>query len=145
MIMAKLGELNWDNLEKTNDNYEHKPTALWSAKPGCGVDPLNKAKPINAPGEVPAKPSNEEVASYVLKGANNQWKDSEHLHKEIVSQEQAEQLQKDWQNSLNNFYKAAQAPTVPEVKQELEWGDGKSFNESLTEEERLKRNMYTGE
>lgn len=144
-MSKRLGDLNWDVLEKSNDNYEHKPTALWSATKSQGIDPLNNSEPILKKGEVPVRPSNEEVASYILNGANNQWKDSEHLHKEIVSQEQAEQLQKDWSNSLDNFYKAAQAPTIPEAKQELEWGSGKSFNESLTEEERLKRNMYTGD
>lgn len=143
--MAKLGELNWDELKKSDEEYAHEPTALWSAKPGCGVDPLNKAEPILAKGEIPRKPSNDEVAAYILNGADSQWKDADHLHKEIVSQDQAEQLQKDWSNSLNNFYKAAQSQVVPEEKQALEWGDGKSFNDTLTEEERLKRNMFTGD
>lgn len=144
--MPKFGELNWDELKKSDD-YEHEPTALWAAdKHGGGkqgVDPLNKSKPVLAKGEIPRKPTNEEIASYILKGASNQWKDEEHLHKEIVSEEQAEQLQKDWNNSIDNFYKAAQSPVVPEDKQSEEWGEGASFNDSLTEEERIRRNMFT--
>ena len=151
-MSKKFGELDWSELYKSNDEeYSHEPTALWAADQHSGgklgVDPLNKAKPVNAPGEIPRKPSNEEIASYILKGLDSehvgQWKDENHLHKEVVTQEQAEQLQSDWENALDNFYKAAQAPVVPQDEQKLEWGDGGSFNDTLTEEERLKRNMYT--
>ncbi len=145
--MSKAGELDWSDLYKSQDDYEHTPTALWARVPGCGVDPLNKAKPVLAKGEVPRKPSDEEIAGYILKGMENEslggWKDEDYLHKEVVSQEQAEQLQKDWDNKLDNFYKTAQTPVVPEKEQKLEWGDGASFNDTLTEEERLNRNMFT--
>lgn len=151
--MTKFGELRWDELYKSeSDEYSHEPTALWSATPRCGIDPLNKAKPTNAPGEVPIKPSDEDIADFILKGQDvhgahpqGQWKDEEHLHKEIVTQEQSEQLQKDWDNKLNNIYEAAQAPIIPQEEQTNDWGDGASFNDTLTEEERLKRNMFTDE
>ena len=147
--MAKLGELRWDELEKSDEEYTHEPTALWAADQYGGgkegVDPLNEGKPILAKGEVPPRPSNEEVAAYILKGADLQWKDKDHLHKEIVSQDQADQLQKDWDNKLNNIYEAAQTPIIPKEEQTKEWGSGESFNKSLTDEERIKRNMYTGD
>lgn len=150
--MAKAGELNWDEELTKSDNYQHTPTALWAAdnsggKQG-GVDPLNKAKKINEDGVEPYRPSNKEVSEYIMKGfadsAQGQWKDSEHLHKEIVSEAEAEEMKKNWENGINNFYKTANAPVLKEEK-EVDWGSGESFNSTLTDEERFKRNMYTGE
>jgi hypothetical protein len=150
--MPKAGELDWSEQLNKSSDYVHTPTTLWAAnnsggKQG-GVDPLNKARKINEDGEIPRKPSNEEISEYILKGMDQpnlgQWKDSEHLHKEIVSQAQADELQKNWENTVQNFYEAAYAP-VNKYSQEEDWGTGKSFNDSLTKEERLKRNMFTGE
>jgi len=151
--MAKAGELDWGEELNKSDNYKHTPTALWAAETSGskegGVDPLNKAKKINEDGVEPYRPSNEEVSEYIMKGfansAQGQWKDSEHLHKEIVSEAQAEEMEKNWKNGINNFYKAANTPVIKEVEKEVEWGSGESFNSTLTEEERLKRNMHTGE
>ena len=149
--MAKAGELDWsEELNKACD-YKHVPTALWAmdqagGKEG-GIDLLNKAKKINEEGEIPRKPTDEEIANYILKGVIGnehvgQWRDEDHLHKEVVTQEQAEELQKNWENIFQNFYDAANAP-VNQSNQEEDWGTGKSFNDSLTEAERLRRNMHT--
>lgn len=153
--MPKPGELNWDELYKSEDSsYSHEPSALWAADQygggKHGVDPLNKAKPVNAPGEVPRKPTDDEIASYILKGADaqgvGQWRDEDHLHKEVVSQEEAEQLQKSWENVFNDHFAQLDKPVEDQLsKDNQEWGSGKSFNDSLTEEERLRRNMFTGE
>ena len=149
--MTRAGELDWTEELNKSDNYTHVPTALWAAdmhggKEG-GIDPLNKSKKINEDGEVPYKPSDEEVSNYIMKDMRNgpqaQWKDSEHLHKEVVTQAQAEELQKNWENALQNFYNAAKAPVLKKSEEQEEWGSGKSFNSTLSEEERLKRNMYT--
>jgi len=150
--MAKPGELDWSELLQKSDDYTHEPTALWAADQygggKHGVDPLNKAKPVNAPGEIPKEPSNEEISEYILKGTQapgvRQATDEELFGHLVVTEEQFKKAEEDWNNTLNNFYKAAQAPVVPEDKQDSEWGDGSSFNSALTEEERLKRNMYTG-
>lgn len=146
--MAKAGELSWDEFEK-KETIEHKPTALWVNAPGVGIAPKSDtAEPTLKKGEVPRKPSNEEIASYILKGiksgAQAQWQDSDHLHKEVVTEDQAKELQKNWENAIDNFYKAANAPVIANPK-ETNWGSGKSFNSTLTEEERLRRNTYTGE
>jgi len=143
--MSKAGELDWSDFNKTEEKYEHKQTALWVNTPGVGIAPkMDGAEPTLKKGEIPRKPTNEEIASYILKGTQTggqaQWKDSEHLSKEIVSQEQAEELQKNWNNSINDFYKVANKPVNPNSK-ESNWGSGKSFNSTLTEEERFKRNM----
>lgn len=146
--MAKAGELDWSELKKSDDKYRHTPTALWSAVPGAGVDPLNKAEKILKDGETPYKPTNEEIAKAILHGANRpgvgQWKDEDELHKEVVSQAQAEKMQKNWENTFQSFYEAGKAP-INEEEQDCDWGTGKSFNSTLSEQERLKRNMYTGE
>ena len=149
--MAKAGELDWGEELKKTEEYKHVPTALWAAdnsggKQG-GVDPLNKAKKINEDGEEPYRPSDKEVSDHIMKGfadsAQGQWKDSEHLHKEIVTQEQADELEKNWENALQGFYDAAKAPVLKKGDEQKEWGSGKSFNSTLTDEERLKRNMHT--
>lgn len=146
--MAKAGELDWSEELSKSETYRHAPTALWSATPGCGVDPLNKAEKILKDGEEPYRPSNEEISEHILKGVHNspqaQWRDEDHLHREIVSQEQAEELEKNWENAIQGFYDAARANVVKEP-QESKWGSGESFNSTLSEEERLKRNMFTGD
>lgn len=152
-MSKKIGDLNWDELKKSDDDYTHEPTALWAADT-CGggkqgVDPLNKSKPVNVPGEIPKKPSNEEIAEFILKGKDvnggsplGQPTDEQLFGHLVTTEEQLQKAEEDWDNKLNNFYKAAQSPIVPKEEEKLEWGDGASFNESLTEEERLKRNMF---
>lgn len=153
--MPKAGELDWSELYKSKDEeYSHEPSALWAAQnvggKAGGVDPLNKAKPVNAPGEIPRKPTNDEITLYILKGADahgvGQWRDEDYLHKEIVSQEKADLLQKAWENRFNDHFALLNKPVEDQKSRDnLEWGSGKSFNEALTDEERLRRNMYTGE
>ena len=135
--------------DKKEETYVHRPSALWVNDSSVGVAPKsNTAEPTLKKGEVPRKPSNEEIANYILKGVKSgplgQWKDSDHLHREVVTEAQAKELQKNWENAIDNFYKAAQSPVNPQ-KQDTDWGSGKSFNSTLTEEERLRRNMFTGE
>ena len=144
--MAKFGELDWSNLKKTDD-YEHEPTALWAAdKHGGGkegVDPLNKSKPILAKGEIPKGQSNEEIAEYILRGTPSQPTDEEMFGHLVVTEEMAKKAEWEWENKQNNLIKALNEPVIPEEKQQIEWGDGCSFNDSLTEAERIKRNMFT--
>lgn len=152
--MPKAGELDWSDLHKSKDDYIHEPTALWAADMygggKHGVDPLNKAKPVNAPGEVPRKPTDDEIAEFILKGRDikgnlplGQPTDEEMFGHLVVTEEQLQKAEHDWENKLNDFYKAAQEPIVPSEEQKLSWGEGSSFNDTLTEEERLRRNMFT--
>lgn len=155
--MAKLGELNWDEeLEKSEEECVHEPTALWAADMygggKQGVDPLNKAKPVNAPGEIPRKPSDEEISEFILKGVDvngssplGQPTDEQMFGHLVPAEEELQKAANEWDNKIDGFYKAAQTPIIPKEKEQLEWGDGASFNDSISEEERLKRNMHAKE
>ena len=135
-MSKRIGELDWSNLMSGDVGEPEDPRSAPLDKPLC--------EPTLKKGEIPRKPSNDEIASYILKGASNQWKDDDHLHKEIVSQAEADQLQKNWENTFQNHFDQLNKPVEPQT-QEKEWGDGQSFNDSLTDEERLKRNMFTGD
>ncbi len=148
--MAKAGELDWGEELKKSDDYVHTPTALWSAdqagsKAG-GVDPLNKAKPRIKQNEEPYRPTDEEITSAVMYNAPKQPTDEQLFGHLVVSEEQLKKAEDDWHNTLQNFYSAANAPVLKKNdNEEEEWASGKSFNSTLTEEERLERNMYKGE
>jgi len=144
--MTKAGELNWDEDLKKSDNYQHIPTALWAAdqhggKQG-GVDPLNKAEPKNKKGEEPYKPTNEEIAKAIMHNAPKQPTDEEMFGHLVVPEEQLEKAEKEWGNKLQGFYDAATTP-INKSNQDSDWGSGKSFNSTLSEKERFKRNMHT--
>lgn len=144
--MAKAGELDWsEELQKT-DNYKHTPTALWAADQHGGgkqgVDPLNKAEKRIKDGEVPYRPTNKEISDAILHGIQRQPTDEEMFGHLVVTEEQVAKAKADWDNPLQGFYYAAMKPVIPEEEQELEWGSGKSFNSMLSDEERVKRNMY---
>jgi uncharacterized membrane-anchored protein YhcB (DUF1043 family) len=59
----------------------------------------------------------------------------------VRSEEQIKKTEEEYQDKLNKWYAEANKNID---NQEMEWADGKSFNDSLTEEERLKRNMHLG-
>ena len=145
--MAKFGELNWDELKKSDEEYTHEPTALWAAdKHGGGkhgVDPLNKSEKLIKNGEIPKGQSDEEIAEYILRGAPKQPTDEEMFGHLVVTEEIAKKAESDWQNKQGNLIKALNEPVIPEDQKDTEWASGESFNESLTEEERLKRNMFS--
>ena len=58
----------------------------------------------------------------------------------VVSEEQIKKAEQEYQDKLNKWY--AEANKSVDNK-DVAWGDGKSFNDTLTEDERLRRNMYT--
>lgn len=145
--MAKLGELDWGELlNKSKEEYKHEPTALWTAQ-ACGrkeggVDPLNKAEKRIKEGEVPRKPSNEEIAKAVLHNAPKQPTDEELFGHLVVSEEMAKKAEENWNTKMNSAFEAMKAPIIKKEDKDHEWATGKSFNESLTREELEKRNMY---
>jgi hypothetical protein len=145
--MAKAGELDWGEELNKSDNYKHTPTALWAAEESGGkaggVDPLNKAEKRNKDGEEPYRPSNEEIAAAVMHGAQSQPTDEQMFGHLVVTEEMAKKSKEDWEGSMN---KSLTHPRITkEEDEETEWGSGQSFNSTLTEAERLKRNMHTGE
>lgn len=146
--MAKAGELDWSELlNKSEEEYKHKPTALWAAQmsggKAGGVDPLNKAKPRIKEGEVPYRPTDEEIRKAVIHNAPKQPTDEELFGHLVVTEEMVKKAQQDWENKMNSTFDAMKAPIISEEDQDHEWGTGKSFNESLSREELEKRNMYT--
>lgn len=144
IIMARFGELDWTELTKTGI-VEQDPLVK------AQIAALNLSKwdketptPILKKGEIPRKPTNEEIAKAILSniGGAAQWKDADHLNREVVSQEEAEALEKAWHDSINGVQKASQAKIGKPVDDDS-WGSGKSFNSTLTPEELVKRNMCT--
>ena len=141
--MAKAGELSWEELYKSkNDEKPHKPTALWVNNPSVGVALKGDAAPRLAKGEVPKKPSNEEIAKAILHNAPKQPTDEQLFGGGIVSEEEAIKRQQEWENRLQ---KSLTMPSVGAPLDEEEWGTCKSFNSTLSREELLERNTYTGE
>lgn len=59
----------------------------------------------------------------------------------VRTEEQIKKAEAEYQDKLNKWY--SEANKFIDNKDE-DWGDGKSFNSTLTEEERLKRNMHIG-
>lgn len=60
----------------------------------------------------------------------------------VRTEEQIKKAEAEYQDKLNKWYLAANRPVD---NKQVDWGDGKSFNSTLTEEERLKRNMHLGD
>ena len=147
--MAKAGELDWGEELEKSDNYVHTPTALWAADQHgggkLGVDPLNKAEKRIKEGEEPYRPTDEEIAAAIMHGAQRQPTDEEMFGHLVVSEEQVAKAKDEWDNTLQGFYDAARKPVLKKSEDDVDWGSGKSFNSTLSDEERLKRNMHTGE
>jgi hypothetical protein len=63
----------------------------------------------------------------------------------VVSEEQVQKAEQDWNNQINDFYTEATKPLEKQdSKENLDWGNGRSFNDSLTPEELAKRNRHIG-
>jgi len=152
--MPKAGDLDWGNLFKSEEepttlrkSNEHVPGAQHNTVMNHKVNE-RPATPVNKPGEVPRRPSNDEVASFILGGMNDaryrQATDEELFGGLVKSQEELDAMDKDWENTLNKWHESAAAPIEDQSALEnKEWGSEiKSFNDSLTEEELQKRNMY---
>ena len=151
-MMAKIGELNWDELTKSvKEEYKHEPTALWAADMYGGgkevVDPLNKAEKRLKDGEVPRKPTNEEIAKIIMHGIDRkgirQATDEELFGHLVVSEEMAKAAQKEWDNKLNAFYEEANKSITSDTANE--WNGREPLTKGMTEEELAKWRMYTGE
>lgn len=147
--MAKAGELNWDELKK-NDDYNHKPTALWVNDPSSGIAPKGNAKPLLAKGETPVPQTDEEIRAVIMSGMDapglRQPTDQEMFGALVVSQEQIDAAEVAYQNKINNFYKEVNKPLTGQTEvPDEEWGTGKSFNSTLSKSQIAERNRYTGE
>ena len=161
---------NWDDLFKSNSSkpslrkihtervpkaqyHQDKPVGTLNKNSEAPVEEKDQipAAPKNKPGEIPRRPTNIEISSAILANLPKQmrqptsaeqieWARATGL---IKSEEDQEQLQKDWEGRLNDFYKAAKAPVDDQSSKKGEaWAPNQSFNDSLSEEERLERNTF---
>lgn len=148
--MAKAGELNWDELKKSDD-YKHTVVPLWVNDPSSGIAPKNpNAKPLLKNDQVPDKQSDEEIAEFILRGSQapgvRQPTDQELFGHLVVSEEQVERAKAEFENRMQNTIAKLHTPIVGKTYEEEDaWASGKSFNETLSKEELIKRNMFTGE
>lgn len=80
------------------------------------------------------------LAKSILEGSRGdkfrQATDQELFGHLVVSEETLAKQEEDWNNQIEDFYKTARKPIKEEYSREHEgWGNGKSFNSTLTEEE----------
>lgn len=148
--MPKAGELDWSELTKSKEEYSHKPTALWVNDKSLGITLKGDAKPLLAKGEVPPTPSNEEVFKEIMRGADapglRQPTDEEMFGHLVMSQAQVDAIKAEYDNRMSNTIANLHKPITGKTFEEDEdWGNGKSFNSTLSKSELEKRNMFTGE
>lgn len=148
--MPKAGDLDWSELTKSKEEYEHAPSALWVSDSKLGVAPKGEAKPLLAKGEVPPTPSDEEIRAEIMRGMDRpglrQPTDEELFGHLAVPAEVAEAAEKAFDTKIQDFFAAASKPLtgITEVPDE-EWASGTSFNSRLSREELIKRNMHLGD
>lgn len=86
-----------------------------------------------------------EFAKSIVRDTPKQPTDEEMFGHLVVSEEQIEKAEEDWNNTLNKHFDGQKTPVEDQDSAEnRNWGNGKSFNESLEEEELQKRNIYIG-
>lgn len=173
--MAKPDELKWDDFFKSQNQQntlrktrERVPSAQYhqdkpvgtpnkNAFSGPSEEELKKKKPaarINKPGEVPRRPTNIEISQAILANMPKQARQptSAEMIKMgeemglVKSKEEMDALEKKWQNTFNDHFAQLDKPVENQKSEDnVGWADGKSFNDSLPEEERIARNMHIDE
>jgi hypothetical protein len=148
--MAKAGELDWSELKK-NDDYKHKPTVLWVNDPSSGVSPKGSdVKPLLKNNQIPDKQTDEEIRAIIMSGMDKpglrQPTDEELFGAGVISQEQVDKAEAEFNNKIANFFAEASKPLTGQTEvPDEEWGCGKSFNSTLSKSQLDERNKYTGE
>jgi len=96
-------------------------------------------------GEIPKKPSDEEVRKAILEGAPKQPTDEQLFSHLVVSEEQVKTAETKWENLFNDFYKSVRQPVENQAPNKS-WGSrGPIENETLTEEEERIRQIQVSE
>jgi|SRR5688500_7819581 len=119
--MAKAGELDWSHLEKHGhiERCEHPLSAPLNLKKSAkGIDVVNQFSELanSIIRDTPPQPTNEQMFGHL-----------------VPSEEQVRKAEHEWENKISGFYEEATKPIEPQV--ETEWGNCKSFKDTLTEEE----------
>ena len=137
-------EVDWSDWEDTRD---------WSGKAAEPESELSKPVEYNCHkgGEKVTKEELRKEAEKIIEGARNngfrQATDEELFGHLVVSEEEMEKAEKDWENLIKDTLNAARQPIDDKNKNGLDeaWESGKSFNELLDEEEVKKRDMFVGD
>jgi len=129
--MFKPGELDWSD--------------LYSGKVGEPEHPLSKpvtAGPTLRKGEVPRRPSDEEIRRVILSGAPPQPTDEQLFGGGVVTEEMAKARQDEWNSVFTKFFKSKHPPVEKSSK---DWGSRGPVNQNdpseLTEEEQRIRQI----
>lgn len=131
--MPKAGELDWSDLMKGN-----------VGEPEAALSRPVKTGPVLQKGEVPVRPSDEEVRRTIMAGALRQPTDEEMFGRYVVTEEQAAAAKAEWENRFTNFFKTKHAPV--ESQDPKAWGSrGPIEKETLTEEEERIRQIPVNE
>ena len=141
-MMAKAGELDWTDLMKGKVGEPEDPLSK----------PLNKAP--NKGGENVTEEELKKEADFIVDG----WRapgikapSPEEFEGRLKAMfpdlartnEEWDQIEHDWKNNMNDTFQKLQKSKVQEEPDDLEdWGKSKSFNDALSEEEQLQRNMH---
>ena len=109
-----------------------------------GKNELIERKKVD-PNSEEAKRFFDELAKSILSGAPKQPTDERLFGHLVVSEEQVQKAEQEWNDKLNGFYEEAAKPLEKQDSMKnTEWGSGKSFNDSLAPEELEKRNKHIG-
>jgi hypothetical protein len=97
------------------------------------------------PNSEEAKKLFEALAKAIVSGAPKQPTNEELFGHLVVSEESLQKAEDDWNNKINDFYTEAAKPLEKQDSREnLDWGNGKSFNDSLSPEELEERKNHIG-
>jgi hypothetical protein len=97
------------------------------------------------PNSEEAKKLFEALAKAIVKDTPKQPTNEELFGHLVVPEEKLQKAEEEWQNKIGDFYKEAAKPLEKQDSREnLDWGNGGSFNDSLTPEELAERNKHIG-
>lgn len=100
-----------------------------------------KAGPVLAKGEVPRKPTDEEVRKAIMAGAPKQPTDQQMFGHLVVSEEQVKAAETKWNDTFNSFYKAVKEP----IDNNAGFTPRGAIDADLSDAEKAARNMATDE
>ena len=115
-----------------------------SEKKQAGKNEVIERKKID-PDSDEAKAIFDEFAKAIVRDTPKQPTDEQMFGHLAVSEDQVQKAEQDWNGFFNKFYEDGVEPLEKQDSTEnLGWGNGKSFNDSIEEEELQKRNMHIG-
>lgn len=143
--MPKAGELNWENLYKSGQvDQDPASKAIQDSFPAGNVKDANKGGDKVTPEQLRKEAM--DIVYQAHNGPGRQATDEELFGDLVKSQEEIDQMEKSWNNYINDFYKAATQPIEQQdSKDNSDWGNGGKFNDMLSPEELAKRNMTVGD